>query len=107
MANVNNELIGDELDQAVVQDGSSNSVRRPLRATMSLNNFEDQEGSGVRPGTAQGSGMRGLGLTVATPEEFVTKFGGKRVINKILIANNGIAGEYEIYAFRIVRCVGG
>ena len=30
---------------------------------------------------------------MATPEEFVTKFGGKRVINKILIANNGIAGK--------------
>ena len=76
---------------------------------MSLNNFEEQaqnqEGSGVRHGTAQGSGMRGLGLTVATPEEFVTKFGGKRVINKILIANNGIAGEYEIYVIEIVRYV--
>ena len=30
---------------------------------------------------------------VATCEEFSKKFGGKRVINKILIANNGIAGE--------------
>ena len=35
-----------------------------------------------------------LGSTIATPEEFVNKLGGKRVINKILIANNGIAGIY-------------
>lgn len=28
---------------------------------------------------------------IATPEEFVKKFGGIRVINRILIANNGIA----------------
>ncbi len=34
-----------------------------------------------------------VGCTVATPEEFVSKYGGKRVINKILLANNGIAGE--------------
>ncbi|XP_054153729.1 acetyl-CoA carboxylase-like isoform X3 [Oppia nitens] len=30
-------------------------------------------------------------LTIATPEEFIKRFGGTKVINKILIANNGIA----------------
>ncbi|EFX86656.1 hypothetical protein DAPPUDRAFT_222043 [Daphnia pulex] len=30
-------------------------------------------------------------LNVATPEEFVRQFGGNRVINRVLIANNGIA----------------
>ncbi|XP_078337630.1 acetyl-CoA carboxylase-like isoform X9 [Crassostrea virginica] len=30
-------------------------------------------------------------FSVATPEEFVKRFGGKSVINKVLIANNGIA----------------
>ncbi|XP_077999917.1 acetyl-CoA carboxylase-like [Glandiceps talaboti] len=30
-------------------------------------------------------------FTIATPEEFVRKFGGDRNINKVLIANNGIA----------------
>ena len=30
-------------------------------------------------------------LSLATPEEFVKKFGGTKTINKILIANNGIA----------------
>ncbi len=30
---------------------------------------------------------------LATPEEFVRQYDGKRTINKILIANNGIAGK--------------
>nr|CAD7399573.1 unnamed protein product [Timema poppensis] len=30
-------------------------------------------------------------FTVGTPEEFVRRFGGSKVINKVLIANNGIA----------------
>uniref|UniRef100_A0A8D1KWX2 Biotin carboxylation domain-containing protein n=1 Tax=Sus scrofa TaxID=9823 RepID=A0A8D1KWX2_PIG len=30
-------------------------------------------------------------FTVASPAEFVTRFGGDRVIEKVLIANNGIA----------------
>lgn len=30
-------------------------------------------------------------LTLATPEEFVKRFSGTKVINKVLIANNGIA----------------
>lgn len=30
-------------------------------------------------------------LTIATPEEFIKRFNGTRVINRVLIANNGIA----------------
>ena len=30
-------------------------------------------------------------LTIATPEEFIKRFNGTKVINKVLIANNGIA----------------
>ena len=30
-------------------------------------------------------------LTLATPEEFVKRFNGTKIINKVLIANNGIA----------------
>ena len=29
-----------------------------------------------------------------TPEQFVKNYGGKRAINKILLANNGIAGKF-------------
>lgn len=78
-------------DQAV----KTTPVRRPLRATMSLTNFEDQTQSQDGYQAHRSSHyIRRSGTTVATPEEFVTKFGGKRVINKILIANNGIAGNF-------------
>lgn len=44
-------------------------------------------------GHSGGSGSTSLrnDLILATPEEFVKRFGGSKVINKILIANNGIA----------------
>ena len=54
---------------------------------MSLTNF-DQDHSR----TSLDNCSNEVNSTVATPEEFVTKYGGKRVIKKILIANNGIAG---------------
>ena len=78
MSSVNNDSSSDS-------DFSKSSVtpkRRPLRATMSLTKFESNDNE-AKP----------LGSAIATPEEFVNKCGGKRVINKILIANNGIAGK--------------
>ncbi|KYN07737.1 Acetyl-CoA carboxylase 1 [Cyphomyrmex costatus] len=52
----------------------------------------------LRPSMSQGTVMiqaqnrfHEKDFTVATPEEFVHRFGGTRVINKVLIANNGIA----------------
>ncbi|XP_066599220.1 acetyl-CoA carboxylase-like isoform X1 [Prorops nasuta] len=52
----------------------------------------------LRPSMSQGtvmiqtqSRLQEKDFTVATPEEFVHRFGGSRVINKVLIANNGIA----------------
>ncbi|CAL7951788.1 unnamed protein product [Xylocopa violacea] len=52
----------------------------------------------LRPSMSQGTVMiqtqnrlQEKDFTIATPEEFVHRFGGTRVINKILIANNGIA----------------
>ncbi|XP_059482101.1 acetyl-CoA carboxylase isoform X3 [Neocloeon triangulifer] len=48
----------------------------------------------LRPSMSQGTVLKAKMLEkdfiVATPEEFVKKFGGTRVINKVLIANNGI-----------------
>ncbi|XP_076618558.1 acetyl-CoA carboxylase isoform X3 [Colletes latitarsis] len=51
-----------------------------------------------RPSMSQGtvmiqaqSRLQEKDFTIATPEEFVHRFGGSKVINKILIANNGIA----------------
>ncbi|XP_012671358.2 acetyl-CoA carboxylase isoform X2 [Clupea harengus] len=39
-------------------------------------------------------------FTVASPAEFVTRFGGDRVIDKVLIANNGIAAVKCIRSIR-------
>ncbi|KAG5900050.1 hypothetical protein JTB14_016026 [Gonioctena quinquepunctata] len=50
----------------------------------------------MRPSMSQGTVMihnrlEEKNFTVATPEEFVKRFNGTKVINKVLIANNGIA----------------
>ncbi|KAG5900051.1 hypothetical protein JTB14_016026 [Gonioctena quinquepunctata] len=50
----------------------------------------------IRPSMSQGTVMihnrlEEKNFTVATPEEFVKRFNGTKVINKVLIANNGIA----------------
>nr|CAD7427552.1 unnamed protein product [Timema monikensis] len=50
----------------------------------------------LRPSMSQGTVMahsrfQEKDFTVGTPEEFVRRFGGSKVINKVLIANNGIA----------------
>ncbi|KAM6297727.1 acetyl-CoA carboxylase 2 [Aegotheles albertisi] len=60
-----------------------------------------EQGTGIRPSMSglnlakRGREHRKMDLqrdfTVASPAEFVTRFGGNRVIEKVLIANNGIA----------------
>ncbi|XP_044017806.1 acetyl-CoA carboxylase isoform X2 [Aphidius gifuensis] len=54
--------------------------------------------TGLTPSMSQGTVMilaqnqgQEKDFTVATPEEFVHRFSGTKVINKVLIANNGIA----------------
>lgn len=42
-------------------------------------------------GTGLGTSQTERDFFISTPEEFKVKFGGSRVINKVLIANNGIA----------------
>ncbi|NEU34603.1 hypothetical protein GN156_28530, partial [bacterium LRH843] len=42
-------------------------------------------------GTVIHKGLMDKDFTVGTPEEYVRRFKGTRVINKVLIANNGIA----------------
>uniref|UniRef100_T1JBH2 Uncharacterized protein n=1 Tax=Strigamia maritima TaxID=126957 RepID=T1JBH2_STRMM len=54
--------------------------RRQLRPSMSTGTLLHQKRLGEQKD-----------FSVATPEEFVKRFGGKLVINKVLIANNGIA----------------
>lgn len=50
----------------------------------------------LRPSMSHGTGLGQNGyqerdFVLATPEEFVKRFGGNKVINRVLIANNGIA----------------
>ncbi|XP_031330897.1 acetyl-CoA carboxylase isoform X2 [Photinus pyralis] len=74
----------------------------------------------LTPSMSQGTMMQSRSyekdFTVATPEEFVKRFNGTKVINKVLIANNGIAAvkcmrsvrrwSYEMFKFeRSVRFV--
>ncbi|XP_048240447.1 acetyl-CoA carboxylase-like isoform X4 [Haliotis rufescens] len=47
--------------------------------------------SGITLDTTRGKRQYVKDFCVATPEEYVKRFGGNRVINKVLIANNGIA----------------
>ncbi|XP_034547322.1 acetyl-CoA carboxylase isoform X2 [Notolabrus celidotus] len=71
------------------------SSRRSSSAGMQSNS------SGIKPSMSglhlvkKGREQRKMDLqrdfTVASPAEFVTRFGGNRVIEKVLIANNGIA----------------
>nr|XP_032635243.1 acetyl-CoA carboxylase 1 isoform X3 [Chelonoidis abingdonii] len=66
-----------------------------------LSNVQDGLASHIRPSMSglhlvkQGRDRKKVDLqrdfTVASPAEFVTRFGGNKVIEKVLIANNGIA----------------
>ncbi|KAJ3588849.1 hypothetical protein NHX12_009703, partial [Muraenolepis orangiensis] len=73
------------------------------QADSSVNNLRSESGPlpATRPSMSglhlvkQGRDRRRIDLqrdfTVASPAEFVTRFGGNKVIEKVLIANNGIA----------------
>ncbi|OCT94491.1 hypothetical protein XELAEV_18012163mg [Xenopus laevis] len=68
---------------------------------MGLSNYQDSLALQMRPSMSglhlvkQGRDRKKIDLqrdfTVASPAEFVTRFGGNKVIEKVLIANNGIA----------------
>lgn len=64
--------------------GSDMDIRRINRQTRQLR----QSMSGIHLSSQDKDKQD---LTIATPEEFIKRFNGVRVINKILIANNGIA----------------
>ncbi|XP_077773830.1 acetyl-CoA carboxylase 2 isoform X3 [Podarcis muralis] len=75
--------------------GSSSSVdSSPLISLSETSGVMRPSMSGMHL-TKKGREQRKLDLhrdfTVASPAEFVTRFGGNRVIEKVLIANNGIA----------------
>ncbi|XP_055374657.1 acetyl-CoA carboxylase [Condylostylus longicornis] len=74
-------------------------AKKSSTTTAEVNNkllrIPQNEGS-LKPSMSRGTGLgqdryQERDFIIATPEEFVKKFGGTRVINKVLIANNGIA----------------
>ncbi|TRY78898.1 hypothetical protein TCAL_01701 [Tigriopus californicus] len=93
-----------------VVNGHLNNAHR-MRVTMSLADMKQVQTptstSNEEPPTSPmgipSSNLRGMDHrrgSLATPEEFVRKFQGKRAINKVLIANNGIAAVKCIRSIR-------
>uniref|UniRef100_A0A8C8SC70 acetyl-CoA carboxylase n=1 Tax=Pelusios castaneus TaxID=367368 RepID=A0A8C8SC70_9SAUR len=77
------------------------SISSDSLSDLGLSNVHDGLASQIRPSMSglhlvkQGRDRKKVDLqrdfTVASPAEFVTRFGGNKVIEKVLIANNGIA----------------
>ncbi|XP_076618553.1 acetyl-CoA carboxylase isoform X2 [Colletes latitarsis] len=96
-ADPNEELEIEELEteDSFPDEGSEYSV---LQAQQNVLPGLVERRKRLRPSMSQGtvmiqaqSRLQEKDFTIATPEEFVHRFGGSKVINKILIANNGIA----------------
>ncbi|XP_019394384.1 PREDICTED: acetyl-CoA carboxylase 2 isoform X3 [Crocodylus porosus] len=66
---------------SLLESGSISTVMRPSMSGLHL----------IKKGREQKKLDLHRDFTVASPAEFVTRFGGNRVIEKVLIANNGIA----------------
>ncbi|XP_065368602.1 acetyl-CoA carboxylase isoform X2 [Calliphora vicina] len=63
---------------------------------VNTNSLGSSNTTSLKPSMSRGTGLgqdryQDRDFHIATTEEFVKKFGGTRVINKVLIANNGIA----------------
>ena len=91
---------------------SSNGPR--LRVTMSLADMSPPSGKASSSSSedlldAPKVQQNARRPSLATPEEFVNHHEGKRPINKVLIANNGIAGNGSpdtFYSFSNVSSIG-
>ncbi|XP_072278492.1 acetyl-CoA carboxylase 1 isoform X1 [Pyxicephalus adspersus] len=83
------------------RSSSPGSVSSDTISDMGIPNYQDIAALQMRPSMSglhlvkQGRDRKKIDLqrdfTVASPAEFVTRFGGNKVIEKVLIANNGIA----------------
>ncbi|XP_022661132.1 acetyl-CoA carboxylase-like isoform X3 [Varroa destructor] len=78
------------VDSMKMKFGGSNS-KRHFRQSMSGVHLSAQDAES-KGNVLSGSGPAGgKDFILASPEQFVTRFGGNHVINNVLIANNGIA----------------
>ncbi|XP_069817486.1 acetyl-CoA carboxylase 2 isoform X2 [Dendropsophus ebraccatus] len=104
-------ILGSSEDNSSDDEGANGSFKSPRKSSLTSSGSQTPSLSSlpeVEPLTTTiRSSMSGLHLvkkgrehkkldlhrdfTVASPAEFVTRFGGNRIIEKVLIANNGIA----------------
>ncbi|KAL9876922.1 acetyl-CoA carboxylase isoform 1-T1 [Glossina fuscipes fuscipes] len=95
----NLEEVGDDIDIDIPSNNpheSGESNDEFIQNTSTDTGDVADKRTRLRPSMSRGAGLSQDRLLdrdfhIATPEEFVKKFGGIRVINRILIANNGIA----------------
>ncbi|XP_049317448.1 acetyl-CoA carboxylase [Bactrocera dorsalis] len=91
-------LVGDEVEANGHDEVSEASDEFPQKMQNEIRPQIDlmERRKRLRPSMSRGTGLgqdryQDRDFHIATPEEFVKKFGGTRVINRVLIANNGIA----------------
>ncbi|CAH1163265.1 unnamed protein product [Phaedon cochleariae] len=83
-------------DVTISESPSNDSFQQNLASSWPTSSSNLQVTKTLTPSMSQGTviiqnRLEEKHFTVATPEEFVKRFNGTRVINKVLIANNGIA----------------
>uniref|UniRef100_T1GP39 Uncharacterized protein n=1 Tax=Megaselia scalaris TaxID=36166 RepID=T1GP39_MEGSC len=99
--NLNNNMSSARPSFSVGEDSSEitqeamDSFPQNVQSEPKLNGEIAEKRKRLRPSMSRGTGLGQAqperDFFISTPEEFVKKFGGSRVINKVLIANNGIA----------------
>jgi len=85
----------DEFDGKLSRSSSTSGQAVISRSELHAKNLAERR-KRLRPSMSYGTMLRERypeprDITVATPEEFVKKFNGTKVIDRVLIANNGIA----------------
>ncbi|CAD7077022.1 unnamed protein product [Hermetia illucens] len=88
-----NFLVGD--DAETIQEATEAVDEFPQKIENDFKQLTEKR-KRLRPSMSRGTGLgmeryQERDFVISTTEEFVKRFGGTRVINKVLIANNGIA----------------
>ncbi|XP_016943121.3 acetyl-CoA carboxylase isoform X1 [Drosophila suzukii] len=90
-------LVGDEIDEKAAEAGEAcDEFPQKMQNDIRQNGDISERRKRLRPSMSRGTGLgqdrhQDRDFHIATTEEFVKRFGGTRVINRVLIANNGIA----------------
>ncbi|CAC5416440.1 ACACA [Mytilus coruscus] len=79
------------INSPLARENRENRQQSPARLKIYINKQHSMSGATNLDTKGKKLSLSPKDCVVATPEEFVKRFGGNRVINKVLIANNGIA----------------